>query len=71
MGPYGIAGTVQNKATTATMVTNMTLTAAAGHACGIDFKASEHLNAHPEFAWQKPLLRDMPSGKWTTFAAAK
>jgi hypothetical protein len=71
MGPYGIAGTVQNKAATASMIANMTLTAAGGHACGIDFKASDHLKAHPEFAWQKDLLRDMPSGKWTTFSAGK
>jgi hypothetical protein len=69
--PHGIVGTVQNKAATAAMVANMTLTAAAGHACGIDFKASAHLQAHPEFAWQKDLLRDMPSGKWTTFQAAR
>lgn len=71
VGPYGIAGAVQNKATTADMAQKMTLVAAAGHACGIGFNASEHIKAHPEFAWQKELLRDMPSGKWTTFSAAK
>jgi|SRR5579862_7523215 len=69
--PYGIAGTVQNKATTAVMAEKMQLVAAAGHACGVDFKAKQHLEAHPEFNWQKDLLHDMDSGTWTQFAAAK
>jgi hypothetical protein len=68
-GPYGIAGAVQNKATDATMARRMTLNAAAGHACGIDFNADEHLKAHPEYSWQKPLLRDMKAYPWTTFSA--
>jgi hypothetical protein len=71
IGPYGPAGAVQNKATTADMAAKMSLVAAAGHACGTGFNAAEHLKAHPEFAWQQPLLRDIPSGKWTTFSAAK
>ncbi len=69
--PFGPAGTVQNKATTAEMAGKMQLVAAAGHACGIDFKAKQHLEAHPEFDWQKDLLRDMDSHAWTEFAAAK
>jgi hypothetical protein len=69
--PFGIAGTVQNKATDAAMAAKMELAAAAGHACGIDFNAAEHVRAHPEFYWQKDLLRDMDSRPWTTFAVAK
>ena len=46
------------------------MTAALGHACGIDFKAAAHLKAHPEFAWQKSILRDMPSRPWTTFTVS-
>jgi hypothetical protein len=69
--PYGPAGAVQNKATTADMAAKMKLVAAAGHACGIDFKAKPFLDAHPEFDWQKDLLRDMDSHSWTEFAAAK
>jgi Phospholipase B len=64
---YGIAGTVQNKAADATLVRQMALTAAMGHACGIDFHAAEHLKKHPEFAWQKDILRDLLSHPWTTF----
>ena len=71
VGPYGIAGTVQNKATTAAMAAAMTLTAATGHACGIGFNAAAHVQAHPEFAWQRELLRDMPPGAWTTFSAQR
>ncbi len=66
-----MAGTVQNKATTADMAAKMQLVAAAGHACGIDFKAASHLQSHPEFNWQKELQRDMDSGPWTEFEATK
>ena len=66
---YGIAGAVENKAADATMVSTMSFTAAMGHSCGIDFHASEHLKEHPEFAWQKEILRDLLSHPWTTFRA--
>jgi len=69
--PYGIAGTVQNKATTSAMAEKMELVAAAGHACGMDFKAAPHLQAHPAFNWEKDVLRDMDSQPWTEFEAAK
>jgi phospholipase B-like protein len=68
--PYGIAGAVQAKVTDATLGGRMSLTAALGHSCGLNFKAAEHLRKHPEFAWQKEYLRDMPSRQWTTFSAA-
>jgi hypothetical protein len=71
VGPYGIAGAVQNKAGDADMIEKMSFTAAAGHACGKDFKAAEHLRAHPDYDWQKPLLRDMDAYPWTTFSVAK
>ncbi len=69
--PYGIAGAVQNKATDAAMAAELKLSASAGHSCGINFSAAAHLQAHPEFSWQKDLLLDMPSHPWTIFAAAK
>ncbi len=69
--PFGTAGAVQNKATTAAMAAKMQLVAAAGHACGLDFKAAAHLQAHPEFNWEKDLLRDMDSRPWTEFEATK
>jgi len=71
MPPFGIAGAVQNKVADAKMASEMSFSAAAGHACGMDFKAANHLRAHPEFAWQKDLQRDMKAGDWTTFTVAK
>jgi hypothetical protein len=71
VGPYGTAGAVQNKAADAAMIKTMTFTAAAGHACGKNFKASEHLAAHPDYDWQKALQRDMDAYPWTSFSTAK
>jgi hypothetical protein len=71
VGPYGTAGAVQNKVADAAMVAKMMFAAAAGHACGKDFKAAEHLTAHPEYNWQKPLQRDMNAYPWTDFSTAK
>ena len=71
VGPYATAGAVQNKAADASMIAKMTFTAAAGHACGKNFKAAEHLTAHPEYDWQKPLQRDMDAYPWTSFGVAK
>jgi hypothetical protein len=67
--PYGIGGAVINKVSDAAMAEKLTLVAAAGHACGIHFKAAEHLKKHPEFAWQKEYLKDMNSHPWATFSA--
>jgi hypothetical protein len=66
---FGTAGAVQNKATDATMASKLAFAAAAGHACGHDFIAAQHLAAHPELAWQKPELRDMKAYPWTQIAA--
>ena len=66
---YGPGGTVQAKAADAGMVSRMELDAAMGHPCGLDFRAAPFLEQHPEHAWQKPLLRDLPSRPWTRFSA--
>ena len=66
-GDYGPAGTVQNKVTDGAAAARMAFTAAMGHSCGIDFKAEEHLRQHPEFDWEKGVLRDLDSHAWTTF----
>jgi Phospholipase B len=65
---YGTAGAVQNKATDTAMAQNLEFTAAAGHACGMDFLAAKHLQQHPELAWEKPALRDMKAYPWTIIA---
>jgi hypothetical protein len=67
--PYAPSGAVQNKVTDAAGAEKMSLTAALGHACGTGFKAARHLAQHPDFAWQKGILRDMPARPWTRFTA--
>ncbi len=64
---YGPAGAVQAKVSTAAMAERMELSASMGHPCGIHFKAGQHMTKHPEFAWQKPLVRDLDSHAWTVF----
>lgn len=71
MPEFGTAGAVQAKSTDAAMAKQMTLYASLGHSCGIHFKAAEHLKKHPDQAWQKPILRNMPSRPWTLFEASK
>jgi Phospholipase B len=67
--PHAPSGAVQNKVTDAAGAENMSLYAAMGHACGIHFKAAEHLAKYPSFAWYEPILRDMPARPWTRFWA--
>jgi len=69
--PFGPAGAVQAKITDSTMAEHMTILAAAGHPCGMRFRVAEHLAAHPEFNWQKPLFRDLDSFPWTSFGATQ
>jgi phospholipase B-like protein len=69
--PYSPEGAVQGKATDSKMAEKMSFVARAGHPCGADFMAADFLDHHPEFAWQKPLLRDMKAGPWTTFVAGQ
>jgi hypothetical protein len=65
--PYYPGGAVQGKATDGNMAKAMSFYAHAGHPCGEDFLAAPFLKAHPEFAWEAPLLRDMKAGPWTLF----
>jgi hypothetical protein len=69
--PFGTAGAVQSKVADATMAEQMSLTASMGHSCGIHFKSAKHLKAHPEFAWEKDVLKNFDSHSWTTFKIAK
>ena len=67
--PYYPGGTVQSKATDATLAQSMQMWAAMGHQCAPGFKAEAYLQQHPEFGWARGLLRDMPTGPWTLFTA--
>jgi hypothetical protein len=69
--PFYPGGAVQGKATDATLAKSMSLWAHTGHPCGQDFKAKSYLDQHPEFAWQKGILRDMSSGPWSLFRSGE
>ena len=66
---FGPAGVVQAKAADAGMVCALEMWAAIGHPCGLNFVAAEHLKRYPKYAWEKDLLRDLPSRPWTRFTA--
>ncbi len=68
---YSPFGAVQGKVADASMAANMSFVAHAGHPCGEDFLAAPFLAAHPEFAWQAPILIDMKASPWTVFSAGQ
>ena len=67
--PFDPGGAVTGKVMDSDMAAKLSFTGRAGHPCGEDFKAGPFFAAHPEFAWQKPILHDMIAGPWTTFTA--
>ncbi len=67
--PYGPAGTAEAKVADSAMAEKMSFVAGMGHPCGLEFHAAEFLKAHPEYAWQKPLLEDMKANAWLVVAA--
>ena len=69
--PYDPDGAVQGKAADSAMAAKMSFVAHAGHPCGEDFLVKPFLEKHPEYSWQKPLLRDMKAGPWTVFTAGE
>jgi hypothetical protein len=70
-GPYYPGGAVTGKVTDSELAGKLSLIAHAGHPCGEDFLAGPFLEAHPEYGYLKPVLKDMPSGPWTSFSAGE
>ncbi len=68
--PYNPSGAVTAQAADSSMAAKMSLEARAGHPCGEDFIAATFLKEHPEFNWQKPILKDMKGNPWTEFQAS-
>jgi hypothetical protein len=66
---YAPAGAVENKVTSGALAGEMAFTAALGHACGRDFHSASYLAQYPQFAWYRPILRDMDARPWTEFQA--
>ena len=69
--PFAPSGAVTGKVMDSDMAANMSFIARAGHPCGEDFFAAPFFDAHPQFAWQKPILHDMKAGPWTAFHAGE
>ena len=61
-------GTVNAKVADSQMAERMSLWGSVGHPCGADFKLEAFLKSHPEYAWQREIAGDMPSGAWTQFS---
>jgi hypothetical protein len=68
-GPFYPGGAVTGKVSDSDMAAKLSLIARAGHPCGEDFFAAPFLEAHPEYSYLKPVLKDMKAGPWTTFSA--
>ena len=61
------AGTVNSKAADGASMAKMSFAARSGLGCGSDFIADKFLEAHPEYNWLKPVLRDMKGNPWAEF----
>jgi len=70
VGPFGLAGAVQNKVVDAAMATDLGFTGAIGPQCGPEFRAARHTAKYPETRWARPFLKDMPARPWTFLQAA-
>jgi hypothetical protein len=69
--PYAPSGAVTGKVADSDMAAKMSFIGRAGHPCGEDFLAGPFFAAHPEFAWEKPILHDMKAGPWTEFKSGE
>ena len=69
--PFYPEGAVTGKVTDSDLAGSLSLIARAGHPCGEDFFAAPFFAAHPEFAYLKPILKDMKAGPWTQFSAGE
>ncbi len=67
--PYYPGGAIDAKVTDSEWASQMKFDAKFGHSCEIPFLAEPFLEAHPEYKWQKPYLKDFPSHPWTIFKA--
>ncbi len=68
-GAFVPDGAVQGKVVTSDLAGHMSFWARMGHPCGEPFLVGPFLKAHPKYAWQKPLLGDMPTQPWVKFTA--
>lgn len=70
-GPYTPEGAVTGKVTDSAMSAKMEMVGRAGHPGGENFYAKPFLKAHPQFDWEKPILKNMISYPWTEFKSSE
>jgi hypothetical protein len=69
--PFYPGGAVQGKVTTGALARGLKLWGRMGHPCGREFIAADFVQAHPEWAWQIPYLKDLEAHPWTLLEAKK
>jgi hypothetical protein len=67
--PFYPSGAVTGKVMDSDLAARLSFIGRAGRPCGESFLVAPFLAAHPEFEWQRPILRDMIAGSWTAFTA--
>ena len=63
-------GACDGMVATSELTAQMSIWGRFDHTDGSTFTWDEFLNAHPEFAWQKPYLRALNDNPWTLFSVA-
>lgn len=69
--PFFPEGAVQGKVTDSALAAKMEMIGHAGHPGGQSFYAKPFLAKHPQFDWEKGILRNMISYPWTPFASGE
>ena len=67
--PFEPGGAGNAKAADSSMIGKMSFIARTNRPCGEPFLVGPFLAKHPEFAWEKPVLRDMQGTPWAMFRA--
>ena len=68
-GAFYPGGSFDAKITTSSLAKEGKMWARWGKPCGGSFDSKSFLKEHPEYSWQKPLLRDLKSNEWVMFDA--
>ena len=68
-GAFYPGGSFDAKITTSSLAKHGKMWARWGKPCGGSFDSKSFLKEHPEYSWQKPLLRDLKSNEWVMFDA--
>lgn len=69
--PFEPSGTFDGKVVDSTLAKQLRFIGRWGTADGIPFSADKFLRAHPQYDWQRGLLKDRPSQPWVEFRAGE